>query len=72
MGLEWGGAWTGFIDKPHFQWTNGLTLAQLQKGDYPPDIKMKWENKNNEEKKNNFTQLNQKAELNQEGEDDLK
>ena len=29
-GLEWGGAWKRFIDKPHFQDTGGLDLAQLR------------------------------------------
>lgn len=31
-GLEWGGAWKSFVDKPHFQDTGGLTLAQLKAG----------------------------------------
>lgn len=31
-GLEWGGRWTKFVDKPHFQFTGGLTLAELQTG----------------------------------------
>ena len=29
-GLEWGGAWTGFKDRPHVQWTRGKTLAQMR------------------------------------------
>jgi hypothetical protein len=29
-GLEWGGAWSHFKDMPHVQWTNGMTLAQIQ------------------------------------------
>jgi hypothetical protein len=28
VGLEWGGDWVSFKDSPHFQYTNGLTLAQ--------------------------------------------
>lgn len=44
MGGEWGGDWKGFIDTPHFQFTNGLTLSQLQKGIViPEDAKMRWE-----------------------------
>jgi peptidoglycan L-alanyl-D-glutamate endopeptidase CwlK len=29
-GLEWGGDWSGFKDKPHFQDLGGNTLAQLR------------------------------------------
>lgn len=44
MGLEWGGSWTGFRDEPHFQFTNGLTLAQLQGGRrVPEDVQLRWE-----------------------------
>ena len=25
-GLEWGGAWSGFVDKPHFQNTGGRSI----------------------------------------------
>lgn len=32
IGLEWGGSWKSFKDKPHFQYTQGLTLADLQSG----------------------------------------
>ena len=32
VGLEWGGAWRSFQDKPHFQYTGGLTLADFQAG----------------------------------------
>lgn len=35
IGLEWGGDWKSFPDKPHFQYTGGLTLAQLQAGQRP-------------------------------------
>lgn len=30
MGLEWGGSWTGFQDRPHFQLDFGLSTAQLR------------------------------------------
>lgn len=44
MGGEWGGSWKSFKDRPHFQFTNSLTLSQLQKGDMVADnAKMKWE-----------------------------
>lgn len=45
MGGEWGGSWTSFPDKPHMQFTGGLTLSQLQNG-YSLDEKstMSWEN----------------------------
>lgn len=29
-GLEWGGDWKGFKDFPHFQHTEGLSLAELR------------------------------------------
>ncbi len=29
LGFEWGGDWSGFIDKPHFQMTFGYTTRQL-------------------------------------------
>ena len=31
-GLEWAGDWKRFKEYPHFQYTGGLNLAQLQKG----------------------------------------
>jgi len=31
-GLEWAGDWKRFKEYPHFQYTGGLTLAQLQRG----------------------------------------
>lgn len=31
-GLEWAGNWKRFKEYPHFQYTGGLNLAQLQKG----------------------------------------
>ena len=30
MGLEWAGTWKTFPEGPHFQWTNGMTLAQAR------------------------------------------
>ena len=31
-GLEWAGDWVTFKEYPHFQYTGGMTLAQLQQG----------------------------------------
>lgn len=31
-GLEWAGDWKRFKEYPHFQYTGGLTLTQLQSG----------------------------------------
>lgn len=31
-GLEWAGDWKRFKEYPHFQYTGGLTMAQLQAG----------------------------------------
>ncbi|AWG44188.1 hypothetical protein BEH_24305 [Priestia filamentosa] len=36
LGLEWGGDWKSFKDLPHFEYTFGLTLKQLQAGKRPP------------------------------------
>lgn len=35
VGLEWAGNWTRFKEFPHFQWTGGLNLKQLQAGQRP-------------------------------------
>lgn len=32
LGLEWGGDWTGLVDRPHFQYTAGYTLADFKAG----------------------------------------
>jgi peptidoglycan L-alanyl-D-glutamate endopeptidase CwlK len=32
VGLEWGGHWTRFREKPHCQWTGGYSLAQVRAG----------------------------------------
>lgn len=31
-GLEWAGRWMNFPEKPHFQYTGGKTIKQLQAG----------------------------------------
>lgn len=44
MGGEWGGDWTSFQDRPHLQYTGGLTLLDLQNGKtLAQDAKMPWE-----------------------------
>ena len=35
VGLEWGGRWTSFPDRPHCQYTGGLTIAQFKAGQTP-------------------------------------
>jgi peptidoglycan L-alanyl-D-glutamate endopeptidase CwlK len=35
QGLEWAGSWKTFKEYAHFQWTGGLTLAELQAGKTP-------------------------------------
>ncbi len=35
VGLEWAGRWKRFREFPHFQWTGGLTLADVQNGKRP-------------------------------------
>lgn len=37
LGFEWGGDWTQFKDYPHLQMDFGLTIADLQNGQSPPD-----------------------------------
>lgn len=32
LGLEWGGNWSSFIDRPHFQYLAGYTLADFRAG----------------------------------------
>lgn len=36
LGFEWGGDWKDFKDYPHFQYTFGLSLADLRAGKRPP------------------------------------
>lgn len=36
IGLEWAGDWKSFKEYAHFQWTGGLTLAQLRAGKQIP------------------------------------
>lgn len=40
MGFEWGGTWTSFRDKPHFQWSEHgkYTGASIRAGKYPPEM----------------------------------
>lgn len=35
LGLSWGGDWAIFIDKPHFEWHPGITLADARDGKRP-------------------------------------
>lgn len=39
LGLEWGGSWKGFADTPHFQYTFGLSIADLKSGKKTPEYK---------------------------------
>ena len=36
LGLRWGGRWRHLYDPGHFEWTGGLSLAQLANGELPP------------------------------------
>ena len=40
MGFTWGGDWTSFIDKPHFQWDahGKYTSAMIRNKQYPPTM----------------------------------
>lgn len=35
LGFVWGGDWKGFVDKPHFEMTQGLKFADLRAGKRP-------------------------------------
>jgi len=44
MGGVWGGSWQGFVDRPHCEFTGGLSLGKLQAGRLlAADVKMPWE-----------------------------
>ena len=44
MGGTWGGNWRNFVDRPHFEYTGGLTVRQLQQGiTLPQNQRMPWE-----------------------------
>ena len=32
LGMAWGGDWASFVDKPHFELTDGLEFSQLRSG----------------------------------------
>jgi peptidoglycan LD-endopeptidase CwlK len=40
LGFEWGGDWVRFKDYPHLQIDFGLSLAELQSGERPPEDPM--------------------------------
>lgn len=45
LGLAWGGDWKSIVDKPHFEYTGGLTGAQLRSGQRPSwweVVKLNW------------------------------
>ena len=37
-GLEWGGDWTGIVDRPHFQLTQGAKIEQARAGQLPAQL----------------------------------
>jgi peptidoglycan L-alanyl-D-glutamate endopeptidase CwlK len=37
-GLEWGGDWTGIVDRPHFQFTGGAKIEQARAGRLPASL----------------------------------
>jgi len=60
MGGEWGGNWTSFPDRPHFQYTNGLSLRDLQNGKtLSLDARMPWEGEVFNVEQRNFRILGQ-------------
>jgi len=65
MGGSWGGSWSGFIDRPHFEFTNGITVHQMQSGSrMPANTLMKWEHMTQDQFNKHMTQyLNMRATL---------
>ena len=61
LGLEWGGNWKKFVDRPHFQYVQGLTNTQIRAGQLPKfpkiptggggamEIEKSWQQKTGEE-----------------------
>ena len=49
IGLEWGGRFKGFVDTPHFQYTFGLTIQELNEGKRPPEDTIKEEQLSHDE-----------------------
>jgi peptidoglycan L-alanyl-D-glutamate endopeptidase CwlK len=50
MGGVWGGNFRSFVDRPHFEFTGGLTIAQMRLGQsMPQNTKMPWEIKKEKE-----------------------
>lgn len=52
LGLEWGGDWTSFVDKPHFQlagWGSGCTKLKAKYGT-PDKYKLSWKTEKTDEK----------------------
>ena len=41
VGLEWGGDWTGFKDRPHYQYTGGLSLV-VCRSLFPQGLELLW------------------------------
>lgn len=35
LGFRWGGEFAHLVDRPHFEWSGGLSLAQLRAGRLP-------------------------------------
>jgi len=63
MGGEWGGSWSHFPDKPHFQFTGGRSLSYLQTGvTLDKKMRMSWEEREEIDTLNDaFTEFNQWA-----------
>ena len=44
MGGVWGGDWTGFIDLPHCEFTDGKPISWFKAGNrFDDGLKMRWE-----------------------------
>jgi len=59
MGGVWGGNWKGFVDRPHCEYTGGLSLTGLQRGSrLSDDAIMPWEEEKEESMRyNNIEEL---------------
>lgn len=65
MGGVWGGNFTRFIDRPHCEYTGGLTLSDLRAGQtLPRNAKMPWEEEAKKLRKKNEPEANAHLRLN--------
>ena len=64
MGGVWGGNWTAFVDYPHFEYSGGLSLKDLQSGKtLPQNARMRWQPPQAQEVEEEMKRYNTLAEI---------